>query len=93
MYRRPMTDAAIRLLDRPEPAPCRSPNCRCLSPCAWLERQTVCFSCDGTGAVDCPVCDGEGTEESADGEIVDCEVCNGSGAVECGDCYGEGVTQ
>jgi hypothetical protein len=39
------------------------------------------------------VCDGEGTEESADGEIVDCEVCNGSGAVECGDCYGEGVTQ
>ena len=93
MRNHPMTDAALRLLDRPEPQPCRSPGCRCLSPCAWLERQTLCPSCDGTAVELCRVCDGEGTEESADGEIVDCEVCNGSGAVECGDCYGEGVTQ
>lgn len=40
-----------------------------------------CWTCNGTGSVDCHVCDGSGQ----------CQKCGGEGTVECRDCHGTGT--
>ncbi|XMB85483.1 hypothetical protein RJG79_08635 [Mycoplasmatota bacterium WC44] len=44
-----------------------------------------CADCDGSGRVECNVCEGEGEFNS---EI--CTTCNGDGGMECPDCNGSG---
>jgi len=44
-----------------------------------------CADCDGTGRVECDVCEGEGEYNSKV-----CMACNGDGGMECPDCGGSG---
>lgn len=48
-----------------------------------------CWNCDGTGLVDCHVCDGSGRCQKCDGDgHVECRACHGTG--KCGKCKGKG---
>lgn len=48
-----------------------------------------CWTCNGTGSVDCHVCDGSGLCEKCGGAgHVECRACHGTG--KCGKCKGKG---
>ncbi len=48
-----------------------------------------CWTCNGTGFVDCHVCDGSGQCQKCGGEgHVECRACHGTGT--CGKCKGKG---
>lgn len=49
-----------------------------------------CWTCNGTGSVDCHVCDGSGKCTKCGGEgHVECRACHGTGI--CGKCRGKGT--
>lgn len=45
-----------------------------------------CWTCNGSGEVECTECGSVGEVEDEDGEFVDCDECNGHGATWCNDC-------
>ncbi len=45
----------------------------------------TCANCDGSGRIECPVCEGEGGDDTKV-----CYYCDGDGGVECPECDGEG---
>ncbi len=46
-----------------------------------------CKTCNSTGAVKCPQCDGKGKPS---GYSYECDHCKGSGVKKCGVCDGKG---
>ncbi|MBI5598418.1 MAG: hypothetical protein HY890_01620 [Deltaproteobacteria bacterium] len=52
-----------------------------------------CPGCKGTGAVNCPICEGSGLDPKAAETTFDapeCNYCDGLGEIPCPDCDGAG---
>lgn len=50
----------------------------------WIKPEQQCESCQGSGAINCPVCQGKGTI------VKECIICAGSGKIKCSKCQGTG---
>lgn len=74
----------LKVYDESDHARC--PFCNDNEADSYVEPITgSCADCDGTGRIECNVCEGDGESKS---EV--CMPCNGDGGMECPDCHGSG---
>ena len=61
----------------------------------------ICARCNGKGILACPACEGRGTVDEAQLELIPeaarsshrCPACRGKGMVACPDCEGSGEVE